>query len=477
MLTEDRFSRRWVIQELALAQTATVHCGKHVCLWSEFQKALTTFARNFDVLKPKLVRYFESTQLGRDNWNHDSVLKINHLGATLLVEMTTNLFRYSGKGLRQSNIGLERLVCSLSGFDTSDPRDTINAFRSMCKELNRPDSVTARQVPAPDYGKDLFEVYRDFVRWVISTSQRLNILCRFYALKERQTRGPTTPRLVDLPSWIQYVEDSAWGKAGDTFNGRRAGDSFVGLPDDHTYYASGEGIEYRLPVVCFPPSPIQIEQMGPTGMRTLSFVKHDTSLLVRGVAIGQVTFRTDAMEGVIIRECLKRLGWSFDRSATTVAEVPDQLWKTLVADRDSNGKLPPTWYKTACEDVLKYCSNNGQINIDNILRAPCYKSTIWKSEVPPYLERVKAVTFNRSFIESASNHGEDKLVGFAPDKTEAGDVIAILFGCSVPVILRPTYNSADDVEEYQFVGESYIYGKMSGETFDEDHEEKNFRLI
>ncbi|KAH7081212.1 heterokaryon incompatibility protein-domain-containing protein [Paraphoma chrysanthemicola] len=473
------FSRRWVIQELALAQTATVHCGKHICLWNEFQTAIAIFRRNFDTLKPKLARYFESTQPDRDIWGDDSVLNINHLGATLLVDMTINLFQRNGNGPRQSKKGLEDLVCSLSGFDTSDPRDTINAFRSISRELNYPDSIIAQGVPAPDYGKDLFEVYRDFVKWVITTTQSLDILCRFWALKERKTLGPTTPRLVELPSWIQYVEDGAWGKAEDTFNGRRAGDSFVGLPGDHNYCASGQGGTYKHPVFDFPTSPIQIEQTGSTGMPVSSFVKHDTSLLVRGVAIGTVTFRTDAMEGVIIRECLRRLGWSFDRSARTVPDVPDQLWKTLVADRDPDGNPTPPEYKIACQHVLKRRSNNGQINIDDILRRMRNKhSNSQPSIVQAYLERVKAVTFNRSFIEGTVPEGDDKLVGFAPDKTEAGDIIVIMFGCSTPVILRRTYNSSlTEPDEYQFVGEAYIHGKMGGEAFDEEFHSQDFRLV
>jgi hypothetical protein len=41
-----------------------------------------------------------------------------------------------------------------------------------------------------------------------------------------------------------------------------------------------------------------------------------------------------------------------------------------------------------------------------------------------------------------------------------GDLICILFGCSVPVILRKHKDGF-----YEFVGESYIYGKMDGEAF------------
>ncbi|KAF2822828.1 HET-domain-containing protein [Ophiobolus disseminans] len=469
------FSRRWVIQELALARHAVVHCGKHRCHWSTFQTAIAIFCMHFTSLKPKLMNYFKTTQPDQWSWDDDSVFEIEQLGAKLLVEMTATLFRPKKNGSRESTKGLETLVCSLSGFDTSDPRDTINALRNISRELNRPESEIARLVPAPDYGKDLFEVYRDFVEWVINSSQSLDILCRFWALKERKNPGPTTPRLVELPSYIQFVEDSAWGKGEDMFNGRQAGDSFVGLPDDHNYSASGQGVSYEVPVFKFPRSPIASAGDGTRSSTAPTSVKHDMSLYVRGVVIGTISFRTDPFpDGIITKDCLQRLGWSFDRSVREIPEVPDQLWQTLVADRDPQGKSTPPWYRQACQYLLTFQSNNGHINIDKVLRRTKGQRTL----VQAYSERVKAVTWNRSFIEGApSVEGHDPLVGFAPPKTEQGDIIAILYGCSVPVILRPTYNGDDDVDEYQFVGEAYIYGKMDGEALDECHKKQDFKLI
>jgi hypothetical protein len=53
----------------------------------------------------------------------------------------------------------------------------------------------------------------------------------------------------------------------------------------------------------------------------------------------------------------------------------------------------------------------------------------------------------------------------------------ILYGCSVPVILRPLQSDSREVESYSFVGEAYVYGKMDGEVFEEPHEEMTFKLV
>jgi hypothetical protein len=73
--------------------------------------------------------------------------------------------------------------------------------------------------------------------------------------------------------------------------------------------------------------------------------------------------------------------------------------------------------------------------------------------VRDFLKRVQAVTWNRRFLETS-----DGLVGIAPGQTEKGDKVCILYGCSVPVILRKKGRF------YEYIGEAYIYGKMDGEA-------------
>jgi hypothetical protein len=77
--------------------------------------------------------------------------------------------------------------------------------------------------------------------------------------------------------------------------------------------------------------------------------------------------------------------------------------------------------------------------------------------------------------ECGSYHGQ--LVGFGPPKTTFGDIIAILYGCSVPVILQPMLSESGKPHGYHFVGEAYIYGKMDGEAFEDHRQTKTFKLF
>lgn len=62
-----------------------------------------------------------------------------------------------------------------------------------------------------------------------------------------------------------------------------------------------------------------------------------------------------------------------------------------------------------------------------------------------------------------------------PKQSKEGDVICVLFGCSVPVVLR----QCADKGTYKFIGECYVDGYMNGEAIHPEavFERKMFRII
>lgn len=51
-------------------------------------------------------------------------------------------------------------------------------------------------------------------------------------------------------------------------------------------------------------------------------------------------------------------------------------------------------------------------------------------------------------------------IGAVPEKTRPGDIVVVLYGSSVPIVLRPTAGG----NTYQFIGECYLHGFMDGEA-------------
>ncbi|KXS93961.1 hypothetical protein AC578_8 [Pseudocercospora eumusae] len=230
------FSRRWVIQELALAQEATVHCGNDEIHWEDLRDAISIFMDHFDKVRDLFKR---DPQYETD---YKELTEPECLAARLLVD-TINIIRrpHPTRTMPKSFDHvqpLEDLVSELSAFLTSDGRDTIYALRNICKENMSDDPVDVKFL-APDYSKDLLEVYAGFVQWVVDKTGELDILCRNWALPERKVRGLNYPELVVLPSWIRTTSNAPFATRNKPTRARYNADTLVGLPGKSPYKASG----------------------------------------------------------------------------------------------------------------------------------------------------------------------------------------------------------------------------------------------
>ena len=179
-------------------------------------------------------------------------------------------------------------------------------------------------------------------------------------------------------------------------------------------------------------------------------------------------------DGMIHREGLIFGGWS-EAVDIEPGLLPNHLWRTLVADRGSDGSNPPRWYRRA----MLYCLSNrneiDDIHIDRLLDQE--KS----SSMTEFLRRVSTVVWNKRLFLS---YGKYKYrFGLAPNAVEVNDIICILLGCSVPVVIRKHGEGAE--QYYKFIGEAYIYGMMDGEALEQYaqltqeqlvHEAQEFRL-
>lgn len=136
--------------------------------------------------------------------------------------------------------------------------------------------------------------------------------------------------------------------------------------------------------------------------------------------------------------------------------LPDAIWRTLVADRGPDGGNPPGWYHRACQTCFAHSNSTSDIDTGYLIANPRSSSMMVE-----FLKRVQSVVWNRTFIKTA----DKDLFGLAPRGTQPGDIVCILFGCSVPVILREKRSSTGEFEHYyELIGESFVYGMMDGEA-------------
>ncbi|CAG8971448.1 hypothetical protein HYALB_00002031 [Hymenoscyphus albidus] len=456
------FSRRWVVQELALARPdqAEVVYGNQDIKWSDFSDAVSIFIKSQDRISPYLSKKLEEEAV--------SILELSpaegvaNLGANALVDFTNNLFRRSENGeIQQRMMTLEMLVSNLLAFESTDPRDTIYAVLSLAKDTHRfgPEMHVRDLDPRllPDYkNKCLLDVYTDFIAYCIEKSSSLDILLRHWApdgKREKKKRyftpeNKTEEEEEDLPTWIPLIHKSSYGTPSRRPGGRRNGDSFVG-----TAFRSSQK-NYN--AACDLKPWIKFGELTEEASRKK---KYNGRLAVKGIRIGNIAkLAPRAPQGMIFPDTFEMA--KFDRDwwddnkewAPGMARVPEGFWRTIVADRSSSsGGNTESWYPRACYESLKNLYPDGSLRPDIVLglrKAPKF--------VKVFLSRVKDVMWDRRFA-LISLHGKETYA-LLPADTKKRDIICVLFGSSVPVVMRPH----DDY--WEMVGECFCYGQMEGEA-------------
>lgn len=83
---------------------------------------------------------------------------------------------------------------------------------------------------------------------------------------------------------------------------------------------------------------------------------------------------------------------------------------------------------------------------------------------------VRELTKTRRFFMMANGY-----MGLAPGEAKEGDRVIIVYGCSIPLLLRKVEEAGD---EWRLVGECYVYGLMDGEAIAmDDILEGDIRLV
>ena len=360
--------------------------------------------------------------------------------------------------LRQGDpIAIYELTCKLLHAQRDLKQFVINTLKE------RVESKTFQV----DYEKKKFyEVCKDFIEFTINQSKSLDMLCRPWA-PDKEDR-PTEDK-DDLPSWVCPLSLSPFRPRHDGNYGRVNADLLVGMPDERgkTYNASAT-------------------------TKPEYFKFKDRNLLLHGFILDTIEeVRTEAIEGNVPHSWLDLGGWKNLHS-----EPPESFWRTLVADRDENGRNPPSYYQRACQYAFTQRVTGGSLNTERLIAND--KSKI----MTKYLKRVQAVVWMRKLIKTKpQTDREAGRLGLAPQRAQVGDKICILRGCSVPVVLRyiaksagqPTKEQVENKEPpdagqpiirrftsaraqntgikfeksgpYRLIGECYVHGVMDGEAF------------
>jgi hypothetical protein len=466
------FNRRWIVQEVAMAKRATMHCGEGTVNWTNFKDAVALFSSRPEPLR----QLFQSSRTFAHHPDH--LGEIKELGANRLVVATSSMFRKSDDGdILEHLLSLETIMSSLSAFEASDPRDILYAVVRLANDAH-PSAMQKRvaslvedeniMTPAAAPGKSFYEgilgsdsrnvtmgspnngslsaspntlqvtnaaiVRRAAAAFLKPLQDKLITVdydksvfevCKdFVAFSIGRSRSldiicrpwaPYSPSEdYDLPSWVCTRAGLAFERGDDHKYYRVAADPLVGTPSlgRKIYNASGK----TKAVWKFGDELAQ-------DVDTNKIQDLHKSLLVEGFVLGKVkSVQEMAVGGNIPVQWLKAVKWE------KATEPPSRFWRTLVADRGPEGQawVPPYWER-ACKHAFSKVPVRAHLNVVQMID---HRTNSFTKE---FLQRALAVVFNRKFFEDEQGN-----VGLAPDEVQPDDLICILDGCSVPVLLRVT---------------------------------------
>jgi hypothetical protein len=415
-----------------------VVCGKYSISWADFVEAVSLF--DSALTGPLKLSKIKFPQL--DNVSY-SIRYAPALGAIRLVKASHELLKSSYHRDKPVPLhSLEYLVSTFTMYETSEPRDVIFSLLSVSKDAFRLDAPREDEVVAinrtvfdhiptasrvlrswieqhmgrrafkVDYDAPVPQVYKQFISFSISKAtptKALDIICR-----------PWAPELKEFsfPSWVCTLGRGSYKLVDQNSLGqrlvRRNPDPLVGLPDGPGYNASRD--------------------LGPS--KELHIFKHWTSvnrsMFLRGFVLDRVgTLEFPSQLGHIPSEWRTMGGWDHEHD-----NPPEEFWRTLVADRGPDGRDPLPFYPRACKHVFQH-ANDDTLDTSMLIN---HGSSI----IADFLKRVQAVIWNRRLMRTKRGW-----LGLAPKGAQSGDIICILYGCSVPVVLRKVRKSIKDIEEEQ----------------------------
>ncbi|KAI0398734.1 hypothetical protein F4802DRAFT_592209 [Xylaria palmicola] len=393
---------------------------------------------------------------------------ISALPAYRLVQNVSGFRRELGNGKRSNQYTLEQLLCFLVIFECSNPQDAIYAVLGIASDVqpitnpiapqsdptangaqpNHNPTVPqlepvlsysqpnrfARPTFTVDYKETTLQVYKRFLKHAIKQSLSLDILCRPWA------PANSSEALGGLPSWILDATRKP-------FRATSKGKMIRYNPEPLVGPAVNRGSIYSASGRC-------VEKWDDDWFRFEKDSPDCRVIIVKGFKLADPKEIYDrAVHRSIPDSWLRGAKWDDIKKPP-----PDELWRTLVADRNSAYYEPEpgcssTIHKATLEKGVEY-----GINANELLHE---KDNAAYFEV---FRRVQAVVWNRKLIRvklEDETHGMEPL-SLAPAQTVEKDEIYILKRCSVALVLRRNGGV------YNIIGECYVNNMMDGRALNEN---------
>jgi hypothetical protein len=416
------WQRLWIIQEIILANPGARICfGEHYALAAQYFKAVSALLEH----SQHVLRLFQP----------DLQQGISGPFAQALDRCDRFRRLYSFKFAELPHPPLSSLLATGRTALQSDTRDKVYGLLGL---------MDPRIIDAviPDYNKSMLEVYYDFAIGIIRSTGRLETLLLQGAVDYEQS--------VRLPSWVPdwSLDPSSnpdvltLGHYRDIYFGdfKASGETLhVFRPGKDTEHLFCRGLRFDT-----------IDGLGCSKQANDPHDDHDTVLPTAADDIAQRPYQSS--------ETPRETFW---KTFTLGSRIPSNKSMAFINDLpffDGEGEDISYFHVI---DRFQSCNQDlaiGETNLPSIF--PQWTSRF--EELPDDEDIMSNIIFlmltmvYRRF--AITNNG---YMALCPKKTQKGDGVYILRGCSVPLILRPTPNGT-----FFVVGECFVQGIMNGEAME-----------
>lgn len=406
------FERLWVIQEAVLATNLSVACGEETLSWQELDNA-TCFIWQSGL---NLMEY------GDDGSQTRSFYTANLSRLRNIIDLR-----------REVAIGwslLEILVFTREARAT-DPRDKIYSVLGLTSQTGAEDPKghprLSREVRV-DYKQSIEDIFISVAILLIERSPGAKGLEVLYAAGRRsQWSNLKLPSWV--PDWSVDKQDILWWNA------------------EESQYQAAKSSSAKLSV------DVTKNYLTIAG-KYIDVIKVLDANLSESEQSENPTNRYWLQEREFL---LNREAIATQYSMYNAADITEPLWRTLIANRDSA-------FHPASPDIAQFF-DDFRAGLDHISMKGTVKQ---EHEMNHYkfAQLQKVALLGRRFFVSSKGY-----IGLAPEDSRVGDSVCVVFGGTLPIVLRP------EGDEFVFLGECYFHGFMGGEATErEDLETRDFVL-
>ncbi|KAE8446314.1 hypothetical protein EG329_012061 [Mollisiaceae sp. DMI_Dod_QoI] len=410
ILDRPYFSRRWILQEVAMAREVTVLLGD-IALNGD----LVPIWYSIEVLD----RCYELAE----TWN--TIDRESYLNVFRRAKALTELWKTFKEENERKPLWDQFENCV--GYNTTNNKDQVYALLSLTSDADK--------FPRPDYSKTTAEVYLDFCKQVVVQSQGIRVIEAASSIESPRTEE-------HFPSWAPWLEDVSLNGLGD-LRLESVGHHAAGSTDTHISI-SDNYLE------------LQVQGQISDGVKEVGLKGPRAAKPV----LSEAEIRT-ALEWLQSSLTFIR---SWLQSEPSDSKSAEGLLAILLIQNGHEVDLPEEDF----EDWEARNLNPMRVFPKRFLEFLDRLHTITEFDTTPtYTKKYDGHTwalqsFEQRIITTLWGRRifvtNDHRVGITKSALEVGDKIAILAGGKMPFILRP------HIHGYKLVGYAYIHHMMKGPT-------------